>query len=80
LPEELRGNDDAVAPRAIAADEVADDLFGVALGVDVRGVDEIAAALKELRHDRLGLGHRRSPAPVFAKRHSAQTEWTHAKS
>ena len=55
--EELRGNDHAVATRAIVGDEVADDLLRVAAGVAVGGVDEVAAQFQVAGDDRLGVGH-----------------------
>src|SRR5258708_32151813 len=69
--EELRGDDDAIALAAIAANVVADDLLGMSLGVDVGGVDEISAAVQEARDDRFGLRDAGSPAPVLAEGHRA---------
>jgi len=45
IPAELRREDEALAPRRVMPDVIADDLLGVALRVEVRGVDEIAAAV-----------------------------------
>jgi len=78
VAEELGRDDDAVAARAVASDEVADDLLGVPLRVDVGGVDEIAAAFHEARDDGFGLGDARPPAPVVAERHRPETEGTDA--
>ena len=71
---ELGGDDDAVAPARVAADVVADDLLGVAVGVDVGGVDEVAAALEEAVEDGLGVLDAGAPAPVLAEGHRAEAE------
>src|SRR5258705_266019 len=55
VAEELGRDDGAVAACAVASDQVADDLLGMPLRVDVGGVDEIAAAIHEARDDRFGL-------------------------
>ena len=58
---------------------VADDLLGVALGVAVGGVDEVAAALEVAIEDLLGLFDAGAPAPVFAERHGAEAEGADAQ-
>ena len=80
IPEELGGDDDAVAAAAVASDEVTDDFFRVALRVDVRGVDEIPAALDEARDDSVRIRYVRSPSPIFAEGHRAEAERTDAES
>src|SRR6185369_14353791 len=74
VAEELRGDDDAIAARAIAADGFADDRFRVAFRVHVGRVDEIAAAREIAAEDGRGLRRRRSPAPVLAEGHRAEAE------
>ncbi len=73
---ELRGDDQAIALGGIVADMVADDLFGVALGVAVRGVDEVAAEIDEPIDDLLGFLDARPPAVVFAEGHGPQAHGT----
>ena len=58
----------------VAADVVADDLLRVALGVDVGGVDEVAAAVEVAVEDRCGLLDAGAPAPVLAEGHGAEAE------
>ncbi len=74
---ELRGDHRALAPRRVAPDVVADDLFRVAAGIRVGGVDEVPAATHEGVHDRFRLLHAAAPAPVFAKGHGAKAERAH---
>ena len=42
---ELGGDDQPVAPPRMPSDVVADDLLGMALGVEIGGIDEITAEL-----------------------------------
>ena len=58
----------------MAPDVVADDLLGVALGVEVGGVDEVAAELEEAVDDLLGLLDAGAPAEVFAEGHRAEAQ------
>ena len=58
----------------MAPDVVADDLLGVALGVEVGGVDEVAAELDEPVDDLFGLLHAGSPAKVLAERHRPEAQ------
>src|SRR5262249_59260002 len=76
---ELGGDDEAVAARLVPPYVVADDLLGVAPGVEVRGVDEVAAELEVAIDDLLGLLHARAPAEVFAERHRAEAKRAHAQ-
>ena len=71
---ELRRDDEAIAPGGMAAEVVADDLLGVALRVEVRGVDEVAAELDEAIDDLLRLLDAGAPAQVFAEGHRAEAE------
>src|SRR5690606_30934856 len=74
---ELRGDDDAVASdvvRALGAEEVADDLLGVALGVAVGGVEEVPAALEVRGEDRAGVLRRGAGSPLGPEGHRAQAE------
>ena len=43
--EEFRADDDAVAARVRFCEEIADDLFGMAVGIDVGRVDEVATTI-----------------------------------
>ena len=52
---ELGGDDEAVALGVVGAEVVADDLLGVALGVDVGGVDEVPAPIDEGVDDAAGV-------------------------
>ena len=53
VAEELGGEHRASALVRVAPDVVADDFFGVALGVRVGGVNEVAAALEEVIEEAL---------------------------
>jgi hypothetical protein len=72
--EELRAERDAFAPAGLGGEELADDLLGVAVGVDVGGVDDVAAAVEVLGEHRLGGLGARAPAVVLAEGHGAQRE------
>ena len=74
LPLNLVAMTEPVAPGRVAPDVVADDLLGVALGVEVGGVDEVAAELEVSIDDLLRLLDARAPAEVFAERHRAEAE------
>ena len=74
IAEELGGDHEPVPLGLILADVVADDLLGVALGVDVRGVEEVPAALDVGVHDPVGLIHIRPPTPILAEGHGAKAQ------
>jgi hypothetical protein len=63
----------------VLPDVVADDLLGVASGVEVGGVDEIAAEFDVPIDDLLGLFDTGAPAEVFAERHCAQAQGADAQ-
>ncbi len=52
--EKLGAEHNAVTQSGPGDEEITDDLLGVAVGLGVRGVDEIAAAPEVLGEDRLG--------------------------
>jgi hypothetical protein len=58
----------------MAADVVADDLLGVALRVEVRRVDEVAAEVDEAIDDLLGLFDARAPSEIVTECHRAEAE------
>ncbi len=58
----------------MAPDVVADDLLGVALGVEVGGVDEVATEVDEPVDDLFGLLHTGAPAEVLAERHGSEAQ------
>jgi hypothetical protein len=76
---ELGGDDQAVPLGALFADVVTDDLLRVTLGVDVGGVDEVAAELDVTIDDRFGLLDAAAPAEVLAEGHGTEAEWAHAQ-
>ena len=71
---ELGGDDEAVAASRVAADVVAEDLLGVTLRVEVRGVDEVAADLDVAVHDLLRFLDGGAPPEVFAERHRTEAQ------
>jgi hypothetical protein len=72
--EELGADHDPVAQTRSGLEEVADDLLGVTVGVDVGRVDEVAAAFEVVREQRLGVRRGHAPAAVLAERHGSQAE------
>jgi len=76
---ELGRDHQPVAARLVAPDVVAEDLFGVALGVEVGGVDEVAAQVDVAVNDLLRLLDRGAPSQVLAKGHGAQGEGADAQ-
>src|SRR3954462_2081532 len=71
---ELGRDDETVAACGMAADVVADNLLGVPLCVEVRGVDEVAAELDEAIDDPLRLLDARAPAEIFTEGHGAEAQ------
>src|SRR3546814_506041 len=65
----LRRNDQPLAP---VGGELADEPFRGAVGVAVRGVDEVAAAIDIRVEDAARLSFIGAPAPIGAKRHCAE--------
>jgi hypothetical protein len=63
----------------MAADVVADDLLRVTLGIEVRGVDEVAAKFYEAVQDLSRFLDARSPTKIFTESHRAEAEWAHPK-
>lgn len=72
----LRGEDEAIA---FGGDELADETFARAFGVEVRGVDEIAAARDERVEHALAFVFAGAEAPVFAERHRAEARFGHTE-
>jgi hypothetical protein len=60
----------------VAPDVVADDLFGMTLRVEVRGIDEIPAELDIAVDDLLRFFDAGAPAKFFAEGHRAKAERT----
>jgi hypothetical protein len=77
---ELGGEHHAVAHARVGAEPIAEDLLGVALGVDVRGVDEVAPELAIAFEHGRRLRDTRAPAPLLTERHGSQTQRTDAQS
>ena len=71
---ELDRDDEAVALVALTADVIVDDLLRVPLGVEIGGIDEVAAQLEVAVDDRLGLLDDASPAEILAEGHGAEAE------
>ncbi len=76
---ELGGEHQPVAPRFVAPNVIANDLFRVALGVKVGGVEEVAAEFGVTVDDLLRLFDARAPAEIFAESHGAQAKWAYAQ-
>jgi len=56
----------------MAADVIADDLLGVAFGIEVRRVDEIAAEVDVAIDDALRLLDAGAPTEIFTEGHRAE--------
>ena len=72
VPEELAGQHEAVTETGSRREEVADDLLGMPVRVEVGGVDEVAAAVEVGLQHALGLGDARAPAALLAERHGPE--------
>jgi hypothetical protein len=72
--EEFRADDYTVAACVRLRKEIANDLFGMAIGVDVGRVDEVAPAIQILGNHRLGIFRARAPAEVLAESHGPKAE------
>ncbi len=59
---------------------IADDFFGVALGVDIGGIDEVAALVEIAVEHLFRFRFAGAEAPVFAEGHGAEAEGAHAES
>src|SRR6516165_52763 len=59
--------------------EFAKKSFTAAIGVDIGGVDEVAARVTESIIDFAGFVLRRAPAPVFAEGHGAERGFRNSK-
>ena len=79
VPHELGRKHEPIALGGVLADVVADDLFGVALGVDVGSIEEVPAALDVGVHDFLRVRDVGPPTPVEAEGHGAEAERTDAQ-
>ncbi len=80
VAEELGADHDAIAVCLPVREEVTDDLLGMAVGVDVGGVDEIAAALQIGGDHRLGVRDAGAPSEVLAEGHAPEAKRAHAQS
>ena len=69
----------APPPLPPSAPSSTDDLLGVALGVGVGRVDEVAPAFDVAVDDPLGVRDARTPAPILAEGHRAETQGADAK-
>ena len=65
VAEELGAEHDTLAQPGPRGEEAAEDLLGVPVGVDVRGVDDVAAAVEIPGENRLGGLGVSAPAPVL---------------
>lgn len=79
VAEELRPDHDPVAQRGPAREVVADDLLGVAVGVDVGGVDRVAAPAQIGSQDVRGLLWAAAPTVILTEGHRAQREGADAQ-
>src|SRR6201999_2054338 len=70
----LGAEDEPLTLAGAGGQEVTDDLLRMAVGVDVRGVDQVAAAVEVLGQDGFGRLRAGAPAAVLAEGHSAQRE------
>jgi hypothetical protein len=61
-------------PVAVPRHELAQQLFAGTVGVDVGGVDEVAARLQEGVVDVAAFVVRRAPAPILAESHRPQAQ------
>jgi hypothetical protein len=77
---ELGGKHQPVALGLVAPDVITENLLRVALGVEIGGINEVAALLQEPVDDLLGLLDGSPPAQVLAESHRAQTQRAHAQS
>jgi hypothetical protein len=76
IGEELRRQHHVLAPSRMGGEPVAEDLLRVAVGVEVRGVDEVPTAVHVGRKDLLRLLDAASGAPGFlSEGHRAEREW-----
>jgi hypothetical protein len=75
VPEELRRQNHVLAATGARGEEVAEDLLRVAVGVEVRGVDEVPAAVQVGREDLLRLLHAAAGAAgILPEGHRAEGE------
>src|ERR1700735_3163878 len=76
---EFRGNDQPLPAARMAADMVPDGLLRIALGIEVRGVDEVAAEFDVPIQNPLRFLDARAPSKIFTKSHRPQAEWAYPK-
>src|SRR5258708_7698119 len=46
VEEELGRQNETISAHAVRSDEVANDLFGMTIGIGIRGIDEVASKVK----------------------------------
>jgi hypothetical protein len=63
----------------LAVQELAEETFTGAVGVDVGGVDEVATGFEEGVVDLAALLRGRPPPPILAERHRAEAQFRHPK-
>src|SRR5712692_2041382 len=76
---ELGRDHQAVSLVAVTSDVIADDLLRVSLGVEIGGIDEVAAEPEVPVDHRLGLLDAASPAEILAEGHGAEAERAYAQ-
>src|SRR5690606_16304907 len=79
IGEKFGGDDGLMAFRPVAPEVIADDFFGVAVRVEIRGIDEVAAEVEIAVDDALAVGHAGAPAHLLAEGHTAEAERTDAQ-
>ena len=72
----LRRQDDALA---LAVHELAEETFACAVGVNVGGVDEVAAGFEEGVVDLAALLRGGTPPPILAESHRAEAQFRDPK-
>ena len=75
----FRGQDDSVTQTALD-DKFPDQLFALAAGISVGGVNEIPAGFEVSIEEAARNVLLRSPSPLGAESHGAETEWGDAQS
>ena len=77
VEEEFGRHNEMISAHVTIGDEVANDLFGMTIGIDICSIDEIATKLKIAGKNSLSISQAASPAPIFPKRHRSKGKRTH---